>query len=119
MNSVVLGKIINWCTYHNEPYLENDFKEATYLSADNNQTIQISEWDKEFLRVDDQTLVDIILAADFLDIKDLLETACKTVALMIKNKTPSEIRNRFNIRDPFEEAFKENKKVLSFFTFHK
>jgi S-phase kinase-associated protein 1 len=40
-------------------------------------------------------------AANFLDIKALLDVGCKTVANMIKGKSPEEIRKTFNIQNDF------------------
>ena len=55
----------------------------------------------------------MILAANFLDIKKMLDLTCKSVAEMIKGKTPEEIRKHFNIKNDFtpeeeEQVRKEN-----------
>ncbi|KAF7298037.1 FAD-binding protein [Mycena chlorophos] len=71
------------------------------------RTTDISEWDQKFITVDQEMLFEIILAANYLDIKQLLDVGCKTVANMIKGKTPEEIRKLFNIVNDFtpeEEA---------------
>ena len=66
-----------------------------------------------FVQVDQGTLFELILAANYLDIKGLLDVTCKTVANMIKGKTPEEIRKTFNIKNDFtpseeEQVRKEN-----------
>ncbi|RYQ80728.1 hypothetical protein Ahy_Scaffold1g106941 isoform C [Arachis hypogaea] len=58
-------------------------------------------WDAEFVKVDQATLFDLILAANYLNIKSLLDLTCQTVADMIKGKTPEEIRKTFNIKNDF------------------
>lgn len=40
-------------------------------------------------------------AANFLDIQSLLDLTCKTVADMIKGKTPEQIRSEFDIENDF------------------
>ena len=60
----------------------------------------------DLLRADPQ-------AANYLNIKTLLDLTCKTVADMIKGKTPEEIRAHFNIQNDFtpeeeEEVRREN-----------
>lgn len=77
------------------------------------RTDDISSWDADFLKVDQGTLFELILAANYLDIKGLLDVTCKTVANMIKGKAPEEIRKTFNIKNDFtaseeDQVRKEN-----------
>jgi S-phase kinase-associated protein 1 len=80
----------------------------------------ICEWDKNFLFTDliknhdekqHEILIDVIMAANFLNIKDLLDLTCASVASMIKGKTPEQIRALFNIENDFtpeeEEKIRE------------
>ena len=76
-------------------------------------TDNIPTWDQNFLKVDQGTLFEIILAANYLDIKGLLEVTCKTVANMMKGKSAEEIRKLFNIENDLtpeeeEQIRKEN-----------
>merc|ERR1711970_302702 len=96
----ILKLVLKYCNYHFE-------NKETKEDEKNN-------WDQEFVKVDDDTLFSLILAANYLDIKSLLDLTCKTVADYIKQcKTPQEIRRRFNIKNDFtpeeeEEVRKEN-----------
>ena len=94
-------KVIEYCKYHHKAEQES-------LPEDDKNV-----WDKDFVKVDDETLFNLILAANYLDIKHLLDLTCKTVADEIKGKTPEEIRIRFNIKNDFtpeeeEEVKREN-----------
>jgi len=108
VNAAILKKVVQWCTYHKDdppPLEEDDNKEK--------RTDDIGSWDAEFLKVDQGTLFELILAANYMDIKGLLDVTCKTVANMIKGKTPEEIRRTFNIKNDFtpqeeEQIRKEN-----------
>ncbi|KAL8287060.1 hypothetical protein RQP46_004066 [Phenoliferia psychrophenolica] len=99
----VLRKVLDWCEHHKkdpEP-LETDSDDTR------KKTTEISDWDQKFIQVDQEMLFEIILAANYLDIKPLLDVGCKTVANMIKGKQPEEIRKLFNIVNDFtpeEEA---------------
>lgn len=55
----------------------------------------------------DEDLLSLVVAANFLDIKTLLDTACQAVADRIKGKSPEEIRMVFGLENtytPEEEA---------------
>ena len=61
----------------------------------------MAEWDATFVEVDQETLFELILAANYMDVKALLDLTCCKVASMIKGKTPEEIRKQFNIQNDF------------------
>ena len=62
----------------------------------------------QFPEVDTTDLFSIILASNYLDIKELLDIACEKVATMIKGKTPDEIRKKFNVENDFNIEEEEN-----------
>jgi len=79
----ILQKVVEYCKYHDEhPTPKTEEKK------DEKKTDDIIPWDKEFCSVDQATLFELILAANYLDIKPLLDLTCKTVANMINGKTP-------------------------------
>ncbi|KAI0481817.1 E3 ubiquitin ligase complex SCF subunit scon-3 [Xylaria cf. heliscus] len=93
----VLRKVIEWCEHH-----KHDPPSTNEDEADNRKkTTDIDEWDQKFMQVDQEMLFEIILASNYLDIKPLLDVGCKTVANMIKGKSPEEIRKTFNITNDF------------------
>ncbi|KIM77970.1 hypothetical protein PILCRDRAFT_824953 [Piloderma croceum F 1598] len=101
VSSDVLEKVLEYCEYYRGEPLD---VQTTYTEK---RTTNISRWDQKFITVDQGMLFEIILAANFLDIKSLLDLGCKTVANMIKGKTAEEIRKLFNIVNDFtpeEEA---------------
>merc|ERR1712179_652542 len=102
VNAAILKKVLQWATYHKDdppPPEDDENKEK--------RTDDISSWDADFLKVDQGTLFELIHAANYLDIKGLLDVTCKTVANMIKGKTPEEIRKTFNIKNDFTPAEEE------------
>ncbi|CAK9859814.1 unnamed protein product [Sphagnum jensenii] len=106
VSSKILAKVIEYCKYHVDNQKASDDKPTT--SED-----EIKAWDLDFVKVDQATLFDLILAANYLNIKNLLDLTCQTVADMIKGKTPEEIRKTFNIKNDFtpeeeDEVRREN-----------
>jgi len=95
----ILKRVIEWSEKHqgDPPVADDD-------DTREKRTDDISQWDQEFLKVEQAILFDLILAANYLDIKGLLDVTCKTVANMIKGKTPEEIRRTFNIKNDFTAA---------------
>jgi len=79
-----LKKVMEWCEHHkNDPPATNDD------DADSRKkSTDIEEWDQKYMQVDQEMLFEIILAANYLDIKALLDVGCKTVENMINVKSP-------------------------------
>jgi len=81
VNSTILKKVLIWAKHHKGDNEEEAEGEAARPMVD------ISAWDAEFLAMDQGTLFELILAANYLDIRNLLNAACMTVANMIKGHT--------------------------------
>ena len=79
----------------------------TPLQSDNMHEVTAA-WAASFIeRLEQEVLFEMILAANFLECKPLLDLCCARVAAMIKGKSPEEIRQTFNIVNDFtpeEEA---------------
>jgi S-phase kinase-associated protein 1 len=100
----ILAKVIEYCKKHVDAAAADDEKP----SEDD-----LKNWDGEFVKVEQGTLFDLILAANYLDIKSLPDLTCETVSNMIKGKTPEQIRETFHIKNDYtpeeeEEVRREN-----------
>ncbi|AES87713.1 putative S-phase kinase-associated protein [Medicago truncatula] len=83
VTSKILAMVIEYCKKH----------------ADDVSSDELRKWDAEFVQVDQDTLFNLISAANYLNIKSLLDLTCMTAADNIKDKTPEEIRKIFNIKN--------------------
>ncbi|KAF0897456.1 hypothetical protein E2562_037355 [Oryza meyeriana var. granulata] len=121
VNSKILSKVIEYCNKHvhaaasaaSKAANSDDAASAAAAAVPPPSGEDLKNWDADFVKVDQATLFDLILAANYLNIKGLLDLTCQTVADMIKGKTPEEIRKTFNIKNDFtaeeeEEIRREN-----------
>jgi len=103
VSTPILKRVIDYCTHHRDVPPE----ELPKPLKSSNLADVVSTWDCEFVSVDQEVIFELILAANYLDIKGLLDLTCAKVASLIKGKTPEEIRKQFNIVNDFtpeEEA---------------
>lgn len=115
VTAATLAKVIEYCKEHaadDDPEKKEDKSAAEAMK----------KRDEEFIKVDQATLFDLILAANYLNVKSLLDLACQTVADMIKGNTPEQIRQLFNIENDFtpeeeEEIRRENQWAFEWFNF--
>jgi S-phase kinase-associated protein 1 len=97
VKSNVLTKVIEFCKHYQTEAMTDI--EKPLKSSNMSEVVQ--EWYAQFVDVDQELLFELILAANYMDIKPLLDLTCATVASMIKGKTPEEIRKTFNIVNDF------------------
>ncbi|XP_017138713.1 S-phase kinase-associated protein 1-like [Drosophila miranda] len=87
VNSDILRLVLIWAEYHkDDPEPPED--EAAYRRS----TDDIIPWDIEFLKVEQSTLFELALAANYMDINGLMHLIAKHLANMIKGKTLEQIR---------------------------
>ena len=103
VKKAILDKIIEYCTYihtNTPPEIEKPLRSNDVAGV-------VNQWYADFVNLEQEVLFELILAANFMDIKSLLELTTAKVASLIKGKTIPETRKFFNIENDFtpeEEA---------------
>lgn len=91
INADTFENVILWATYH-----KDDDPLSPPIEKDGTDTIH--PWDAAFLNsLHSDTLIQLILAVDFLNVKSLYVAACKMIVSRMKNKNAQEIRVAFDI----------------------
>ena len=112
VKSNILKKIIEYLNHY-----ENEEPLTIIKPLKNNFKDCVSEWDYNFVNQDQNTIFEIILGANYMDIKPLLEVSCAKIASMINGKTTEEIRKTFDIQNDFtpeeEKQIQEEDKYVT------
>ncbi|XP_008807151.1 SKP1-like protein 1A [Phoenix dactylifera] len=105
----VLAVILEYCKKH------ADFDAGKPSGHDGRPATkeEVAAWDADYIDVEQDVLYDVIVASNYLNIKNLLDLGCQRAADVIKGKTPDEIRQWFKITNDFtpeeeEEIRREN-----------
>ncbi|CAL5083415.1 unnamed protein product [Urochloa decumbens] len=121
----VLAMVIEYCNKHAPATATGEGSSSTDAAATGGEgssssaaaavpsNEELKAFDVAFVEVDHATLFDLILAANYLDVKGLLDITCQKVADSIKGKMPEQIREMFGIKNDFtpeeeEEIKREN-----------
>jgi S-phase kinase-associated protein 1 len=86
----ILKKVAKWMEYAKDKITEED---QANVKDEDRKLPELDEWDNAFCdELDDDAKVDMILAANLLDIKPLLDIVCISVASLVKGQSPEELR---------------------------
>lgn len=88
----ILKMVLDWIMKHDDKKLTEK---------------ELRDWENEFVEVDLDVMYELIMAANYMEVNELLHRACQRVADHIAGKQPEEIRRIFNIENDFspeEEA---------------
>jgi S-phase kinase-associated protein 1 len=93
----ILQKVVDYCTHYQEEPME---KIETPLQGETIEAIVRPEWYVRFCEVDREVMFQLVAAANFLNIKPLLDLTCLAVSVSIKGKSVEELREIFHLPAP-------------------
>eukprot|EP00581_Thalassiosira_minuscula_P012556 CAMPEP_0183730544 /NCGR_PEP_ID=MMETSP0737-20130205/33114_1 /TAXON_ID=385413 /ORGANISM="Thalassiosira miniscula, Strain CCMP1093" /LENGTH=167 /DNA_ID=CAMNT_0025963067 /DNA_START=136 /DNA_END=636 /DNA_ORIENTATION=- len=108
VKATVLAKVIEYCTHYKQ---EEPMTTITTPLKSNRIEEIVQEWYADFVNVDQQLLFELVTAANFMDIKALLDLTCLAVSVLIKGKSAEEIRRIFNISNDFSPEEEEDHQI--------
>ena len=81
VKATVLSKVIEYCTHYKMEEAMNSIQ--TPLKSSKIEEV-VQKWYADFVKVEQVLLFELVTAANFMDIKPLLDLTCLAVAVMIK-----------------------------------
>jgi len=97
----ILEMVVRYLTYHKGKVPAEIAKPIRSVKM---EKIVEDEWDAKFINaLPKKTIFQVILAANYMDIKSLLHLGCAKIATLIKGKSPEEIKKILSEEDEVEE----------------
>ena len=93
VKSAAFEKILVWLKYRQVNPL------PPVADTEKYRTDNIDPWDQTYMQMEMPLLFDVLLSANYLDIKELLSLCLKTIANMMKGKDPEQIKAIFTLPD--------------------
>ncbi|KAL3613942.1 hypothetical protein CASFOL_042016 [Castilleja foliolosa] len=103
VKSEVLAKVIEYCRHHAAARPSDEGDETVDKKAVEDE---LDKYDKKFVKIDQEMIFEIILAANYLNIKSLIDLMCDAVANKMVYLSMEEVRKMFgqvNDLSPEEE----------------
>ena len=97
----VLKKVIEYCEHY-----QNDEEMTSIQTPLKSSKLDelVQAWYANYVQVDQQMLFDLVAAANYMDIKPLLDLTCLAVSIEIKGKSAEELQEMFDISREDGEA---------------
>jgi hypothetical protein len=108
VSKAILDKIIEYCQHHSYT-LPLPIKKP--IPTDQIKDAVTDVWDADFINsFDEDSLIDLTLASNYMDIKCVLDLCCGKIASMFKGKTIDELRAKYGITEEFTPEEEERLK---------
>eukprot|EP00558_Chaetoceros_sp_UNC1202_P010423 CAMPEP_0197247252 /NCGR_PEP_ID=MMETSP1429-20130617/27360_1 /TAXON_ID=49237 /ORGANISM="Chaetoceros sp., Strain UNC1202" /LENGTH=172 /DNA_ID=CAMNT_0042708119 /DNA_START=85 /DNA_END=603 /DNA_ORIENTATION=- len=93
----ILKKVVEYCKHYQDEAMQ---KIETPLQGKTVEEIVKPKWYADFCKVDREVMFQLVAAANFMNIKPLLDLTCLAVSVSIKGKSVEELREIFNLPAP-------------------
>ncbi|KAK4707878.1 hypothetical protein R3W88_028803 [Solanum pinnatisectum] len=107
IDSKTLTKVIEYLNKH----ITKDEADVKGKAVETGEEDDLKEFDEQFLSVDWEELSDIIMAANYLNIHELMELCCQSAADRLKNKSVRAVREMLKITNDLTEE--EEKEIIN------
>lgn len=101
VKSQILGKVLEFCKYYVKEPMINIPKPLP--SVDMREVV--GEWYANYVKVEHEVLIQIMIAANYMDIEPLLDLTTATVASYINGQPPDKVAKTFNITESDDGRF--------------
>lgn len=99
----ILSIIVDWCQRHSGDADEQNSDSIEINLSKSEFHVKLTPTDKTLLsNMDEERLLRLMHAANYLDIRGLLNTICQTIAKRWEGKKVEEIRKMYNIESDFK-----------------
>ncbi|KAL9653012.1 hypothetical protein ABK040_015527 [Willaertia magna] len=112
IHSRALQKIVDYCNYYHKNK-ENEKEITKYpikkpIKSKTQFDESLCEFDLTFLEMDQSLLIELLLATNYLNIKNLLDLlTCKIASMITNGKSVENLRNMFEIESDFTKQEEE------------
>ena len=110
VKAAVLAKVIEYCEHYQT---EEMTAISTPLKSSKLEDL-VQPYYADYVKLEQTMLFELVTAANFMDVKPLLDLTCLAVSIMIKGKSAEELRKMFNLSNGFtpeeEAAVREENK---------